>query len=365
MTARGDDKRTPPSFAPPGERRQHLELALTVALLALLIFAAFVVLRPFITAVLWSVVLVVATWRGYQRLEVLLGGRRRLAALLATLILAVILVVPLLLIAGRLAEALARVASHLRVFVEQGLEPPVWLGEVPLVGHYLLSEWHRLLSDDAALQRLIGTEIRPLILWLLGAFATLGTGMLQVALAVFCTPFFYLGGPGAARRGRDMLRHLAGDRADELITVAHLTLRGVVVGVLGAAAAQGLLAGLGFWVAGLPEATLLGIATFFAGIIPNVAFLVLLPATVWAFYELGTAWGIGLLVWNFGIVGQIDSVIRPMVIARGTRMPLLLMLFGVIGGLGAFGFLGIFLGPTLLALLYTLIRDWSPEETDC
>jgi len=215
------------------------------------------------------------------------------------------------------------------------------------------------------LQRLIGTEIRPLILWLLGAFATLGTGMLQVALAVFCTPFFYLGGPGAARRGRDMLRHLAGDRADELITVAHLTLRGVVVGVLGAAAAQGLLAGLGFWVAGLPEATLLGIATFFAGIIPNVAFLVLLPATVWAFYELGTAWGIGLLVWNFGIVGQIDSVIRPMVIARGTRMPLLLMLFGVIGGLGAFGFLGIFLGPTLLALLYTLIRDWSPEETDC
>ncbi len=362
MTA-GDEKPRP-ALVPPGERRQHLEFALTLVLLALLIAAGFVVLRPFITAVLWSVVLVVATWRGYERLVALLGGRRRLAALLATALLAVILVAPLGLIAGRLAESLAGAASHLRVFVDHGLAPPAWLGKVPLAGAYLVAEWDRLLTDDTALQRLVGAEIRPLILWLLGAFATLGTGMLQVALAVFCTPFFYLGGPGAARRGRDMLRHLAGERADELITVAHLTLRGVVVGILGAAAAQGVLAGLGFWVAGLPEATLLGIATFFASIIPNAAFLVLIPGTIWAFYALGTGWGIALLVWNFGIVGQIDSVIRPMVIARGARMPLLLVLFGVIGGLGAFGFLGIFIGPTLLALLYTLIRDWSPEEAD-
>lgn len=362
MTAGGE--RPPPFVPPPGERRQHLEFALTLTLLALLIGASFVVLRPFITAVLWSIVLVVASWRGYERLVALLRGRRRLAALIATLLLAVVLIAPLALIAGRLAESLALFASHLRHFVDQGLAPPAWLGEIPLIGPYLVAEWHRLLSDDTALQRLIGAEIRPFILWLLGAFATLGTGMLQVVLAVFCTPFFYLGGPSAARRGADMLRHLAGDRADQLITVAHLTLRGVVVGILGAAAAQGLLAGLGFWVAGLPEATLLGIATFFAGMIPNVVFLVLAPATVWAFYALGTGWGIALLVWNFGIVGQIDSVIRPMVIARGARMPLLLVLFGVIGGLGAFGFLGIFIGPTLLALLYTLIRDWSPEETD-
>ncbi|HUA78240.1 MAG TPA: AI-2E family transporter [Acetobacteraceae bacterium] len=353
-----------PALPPPGDRRQHLEFALTLALLALLIVASFVVLRPFITAVLWSIVLVVATWHGYERLVAMLRGRRRLAALIATVLLTIILVAPLGLIASRLAESLARLASHLGVFVDQGLAPPAWLGRVPLIGAYLLSEWNRLLTDDTALQRLVGAEIRPLILWLLGAFATLGTGMLQVALAVFCTPFFYLGGPSAARRGREMLRHLAGERADELITVAHLTLRGVVVGILGAAAAQGALAGLGFWVAGMPEPVLLGIATFFAAIIPNVVFLVFIPATIWAFYALGTGWGIALLIWNFGIVGQIDSVIRPMVIARGARMPLLLVLFGVIGGLGAFGFLGIFIGPTLLALLFTLIRDWSPEETD-
>lgn len=358
----GEEKPDGSAGAPPGERRQRLEFALTLVLLALLLFAGFLVLRPFITAVLWSVVLVVATWRGYERLVSPLRGRRRIAALVATALLAIILVAPLVLIAGRLAASLAGAASYLRQFVDQGLEPPAWLGKIPLVGASLVSEWHLLLTDDAALQRLVGAQIRPVVLWLLGAFATLGTGLAQVALAVFCTPFFYLGGPDAARRGRDMLRHLAGDRADQLITVAHLTLRGVVVGILGAAAAQGVLAGLGFWVAGMPEATLLGIVVFFAAIIPNVAFLVLIPATIWAFYALGTGWGIALLIWNFGIVGQIDSVIRPMVIARGARMPLLLVLFGVIGGLGAFGFLGIFLGPTLLALLYTLMRDWSPDE---
>lgn len=351
-----------PGLARPADRRQPLELAVTLAVLALLIFAGFLVLRPFLAAVLWGVVLVVATWAGVERLTSLLGGRRTLAAAIATLVLALILVGPLILLGSRLAGGLAEVATRLRAFIDHGLQPPAWVGQIPLVGPSLLSYWHQLITDDATLRNLAGLAIRPVALWLLASVTALGNGLLQVALAVFCTFFFYRSGPVAVRNGRNLLRHIAGDRADTLITVAHLTMRGVVFGVLGAAAVQGLLAGLGFWVAGLPRVILLAVATFLTAIVPGAAFIVLVPVTVYAFYALGTGWAVALLVWNFGIVGQVDNLIRPMAIARGTSMPILLVLFGVIGGLGAFGFLGLFLGPTLLALLYSLMQEWSRDE---
>lgn len=358
------EKPDQPIAAPSPERRPQIELALSLVVLAVLLFAGYLVLRPFIAAVLWGVVLVIATWRGFEQLVRLFGGRRVPAALIVTAVLAVILVGPLVVIGSRLATGVVDLATLLRAYVERGMPPPDWLGGIPIAGPELVSEWHQLVTDDAALRRLVSTEIGPVLLWLLGIFALLGSGLVQLALAVFCAFFFYLGGPAAARHGRAMLRVIAGERADRLIGVAHLTLRGVVFGVLGAAAVQGVLAGLGFWVAGMPRPLLFGVATFLAGIVPNAAFLVLLPASAWAFHLLGTGWAIGLLVWNIAVVGEVDGVIRPMVIARGARMPILLVLFGVIGGLGAFGFLGLFLGPTLLALIYTLAREWSPEGAE-
>jgi predicted PurR-regulated permease PerM len=320
------------------------------------------VLRPFLAAVLWGVVLVVATWPAFERLTALMGGRRTLAAVIATALLALVLVGPLVIVGSRLAGNLADLAALLRNFLDHGMAAPAWLARIPLAGPTLAAKWQQFIADDRALRQLVNAEIRPLTLWLLGVFGTLGAGLLQVALAVFCAFFFYLGGPAGVGRGRNILRHIVGDRADRLITVAHLTMRGVVFGVLGAAAVQAVLAGLGFWAAGMPRPLLLAVATFFAGIVPNATFLVLVPATVWAFYGIDTGWAIALLVWNLGIVGQVDNFIRPMVIARGTSMPILLVLFGVIGGLGAFGFLGLFLGPTLLALLYTLMLEWSPDR---
>ena len=159
----------------------------------------------------------------------------------------------------------------------------------------------------------------------------------------------------------DVLDHVAGERARHLLSVAYGTLKGVVYGVMGAAFAQMVLAAFGYWLAGVPAPFLLGLATGFFGIIPGGAAIVWLPAAIWLFRSGETAWLIFLVVWSVVLVGNVDNVIRPLFISRGSALPLLVVLIGILGGAMAFGFIGIFLGPTILAILYALMRECPGE----
>lgn len=194
------------------------------------------------------------------------------------------------------------------------------------------------------------------------AAAALGAGIGQLALSIFCAFFFYRDGEAALQRLTDVLMHVAGDRAQHLLTVAYGTLKGVVYGVIGSALAQAVLAAFGYWLAGIPAPFLLALATGFFGIIPGGPAIVWLPATIWLFHSGETAWAIALGLWSALIVSNIDNVIRPLFVSRGSALPLLLVLIGILGGALAFGFIGIFLGPTILAVLYALMREWSPGE---
>jgi predicted PurR-regulated permease PerM len=144
-----------------------------------------------------------------------------------------------------------------------------------------------------------------------------------------------------------------------LLAVAGGTVRSVVYGVIGTALAQATLQGLGLWLAGVPAAFFLGFLTFFLGFVPVGPPLVWLPAALWLLYNGTIGWGIFLIAWGFLVVSGVDNVLRPYLISRGSRLPLILMFFGVLGGLLAFGFLGVFLGPTLLAIGYVLFQEWS------
>ena len=139
-------------------------------------------------------------------------------------------------------------------------------------------------------------------------------------------------------------------------------LRASFTGCIGAALAQASLAAFGYWLSGVPAPFLLGLATGFFGIIPGGPAIVWLPAAIWLFRSGETAWGIFMVVWSALLVGNIDNVIRPLFVSRGSTLPLLLVLIGILGGAMAFGFIGIFLGPTILAILYSLMREWSPGE---
>jgi predicted PurR-regulated permease PerM len=328
--------------------------------LTILVVGCFVVLRPFLVALLWSLLLTVATWPAFERLKHGLGGRRTIAAALMTLMLALVLLVPFVLAGRGLAENLRTLTQ----FVVSTLQlpapaPPGWLGEVPVIGDDAVSAWRSLLDADRTLGAILSPYIGTATRWTLSTAANLGTDLLQLAISVVIAFFLYRDGEAAARRMRTFFDRVAGDRAERLLRVAHGTMTGVIYGILGTALAQGGLAAIGLAIAGVPAALLLGFVTAFLSLIPGGPALVMWPAAFWLFNEGQIGWAVFVFLWGIFPVGTVDNIIKPLFISRGSTLPLILVFLGVIGGALSFGLLGIFIGPVLLAMAYTLLREWT------
>jgi predicted PurR-regulated permease PerM len=185
------------------------------------------------------------------------------------------------------------------------------------------------------------------------------SGLIKLALSIFIAFFLFRGGAKAGAWLTALVWHLAGERGTHLLTVAGNTVRGVVYGILGTALTQAVLAGIGFLIAGVPGAALLALLTFFSSIVPVLGTaLTWGPAAVWLFHQGSTGWGIFMLIWGFG-VANVDNVVKPWLISQGSNLPFLLIFFGVLGGALTFGFIGVFLGPTLLAVGYRLVVEWA------
>jgi predicted PurR-regulated permease PerM len=182
--------------------------------------------------------------------------------------------------------------------------------------------------------------------------------VVEVGLSVFLAFFIFRDGGAAAERLRTGINRIAGDRGKHLLEVAGNTVRGVVYGILGTALVQAIFAGLGFIIAGVPGAALLALLTFFLSVVPMGPPLIWIPAVIWLFSEGFTGRGIFMLIWGL-IISSVDNLVKPWLISQGSALPFVLIFFGVIGGAIAFGFIGVFLGPTLLAVLYRLIEEWS------
>lgn len=341
---------------------RRVEAIAGLAALALLALGCFIILRPFLTALIWALILVFVTWPLFMRIEELVGGRTNLAAGLMTAILAITLIIPMLAIGTGLAENATRLFDQLQALAAEGPpEPPAWLPDVPLVGPQLLEQWREL--DSARIAETIRSLIRPVSQWALAVAGRIGSGLFDLTLSVLAAFFFYRDGVIASKRMAAFVERLAGDRAQRLMTVAENTTKGVVYGVIGTSLAQATLAAIGFWIAGIPNWLILGFVTFFVSIVPPGAPLVWLPATLWLLYTGQYGWGVFMAVWGFFGISGIDNFLKPYFISRGSAMPLLLVFLGVLGGALAFGFLGVFLGPILLAVGYTLVREWSAIRT--
>lgn len=202
----------------------------------------------------------------------------------------------------------------------------------------------------------------PATQWLIGLGTKLGRGVLDLALSVVAAFFFFRDGAYGARRLKVLLERVAGARGHRLLDVAETTINGVVYGMLGTALAQGALAAFGLWLSGVPGALFLGLLTSLLSFVPMGPPMVWFPATLWLFSTGEIEWGVFMGLWGFLVVSTVDNVIRPYFISLGSALPLLLVLLGVLGGIVAFGLLGVFIGPTLLAVGYTLLREWSHSE---
>ena len=339
--------------------RTRLEQNLGWGILALLLTGCLLVLWPFVTALLWAAVLSFSTWPIYSRLLKWLGGRRTFAALLLSLAMVLLVVLPFALVGLTLADNVKQLTTAAQRWLDAGPPaPPAWLEKVPAIGAAATEKWRALAADSAKLVQEARRFVEPVGTWLLGAGLKLGAGLIELALSVLITFFLLRNGTDVAGHLNSGIERIAGERGRHLLGVAGNTVRGVVYGILGTALAQGLMAGVGFLIAGVPGAALLALLTFLLSVVPVGPPLIWLPAALWLFHQGSTGWGVFMLIWGVG-VSLMDNFVKPWLISQGSDLPLILILFGVLGGALAFGFIGVFIGPTLLAVGYRLVKEWA------
>jgi len=332
--------------------------------LLLLLIACLLVLRPFASALLWAAVLCFSSWPLYQRLLKLLRGRRTWAALLMALGMILVILLPFIVVGMTLADNVKELTSAARTWVDAGPPaPPTWLAKLPVVGTPATERWQTLATDSSKLLEATKRFIEPVGSWLLTAGVAIGSGLLQLALSIFIAFFLFRDGAAVGERLTNGIQRIGGERGMHLLEIAGNTVRGVVYGILGTGLVQAVIAGIGFFIAGVPGAALLALLTFFLSVVPVGPPLVWIPATIWLFHQGSTGWGIFMLAWGMA-VSSVDNLVKPWLISQGSDLPFILIFFGVLGGALVFGFIGVFIGPTLLAVGYRLVEEWGSTNRE-
>ncbi|HEX6945414.1 MAG TPA: AI-2E family transporter [Casimicrobiaceae bacterium] len=338
----------------------RIDRTLTLVVLAVLVSGVYLVLRPFLSAIVWAAILAATTWPLYEWME-RRTHRAAIAATLMTLLILTVVVAPFVIVGATLAENFDRLYTFARGIVDAGLpDPPHWVAELPLVGTRAAEYWAQFAHDGSGLLAELRRFVDPLRGFALRAGAVVGDGLLQLTLSVLIAFFFYKDGLAIMARLRVAVMRISPHRGLHMLNVAGATTRAVVYGILGTALAQGVLMAIGLYIVGIKAAPLLGLATFLLSPVPVGPPLVWIPTGLWLIFSQGeTAWGIFLLAWGALIVSSVDNFLKPMIISRGSDLPFILVMLGVFGGVIAFGFIGVFLGPVLLALGFVLIKEWA------
>jgi len=335
-----------------------------LAAVSILAAGCFLVLMPFLTAALLAAVTCISTWPFYLRVLRRMRGRQTLAALGMTLLLVLVMIVPVALAAYTVADNVTSLYDQIKQSAQAGpREPPAWLKGVPLVGEAVNAYWHLIYSSQEEMLGLARRLLEPAKNLLLAGGVMIGQGVAEMSLAAFVCFFIYRDGASVADFLEGTIDRIVGDHAENVVGIIINTVRAVTYGLLGTALAQGIVATIGFAIAGVPAPILLGLVTFLLSLLPIGPPLVWVSVAIWLFYRGHPAWGIFMLVWGGVMISGVDNVVRPVLIARSSNLPFILGFFGVLGGVLAFGFVGIFIGPTLLAVGLSLLKEWVGRDS--
>ena len=332
-----------------------------ISIIALLLIGCIAVLLPFTGTLMFATVICVTTSPIRARLVALCWGRSHFAALVMSILLILVLVAPLALFSGMLADGVESVILYIRPMLETGLPPqaPQWLSELPLIGSSVETYWHDLAASREEMNDFLRQLIGPARRVALSSMTILGQGLLQLLLVIFFVFFIFRDADKYAEALRNGSRKLAGDLGQRMLDLAGGTVTGVMVGIVGTAAAQALVAMIGYIIAGVPGVAMMTFTTFIFSMVPVIgATLIWLGAAVWLYDSGQTGWAIFMVLWGMFGISSVDNVIKPILISRTSSLPLLLIVVGIFGGVLVFGFIGLFLGPLLLALGQVLIREW-------
>ena len=346
---------------PPDLPRATLGVLAIVTLIAATVW----ILRPFLGAIIWAAMIVVATWPVMCRLQRWLWGRRALAVAAMTAIWLLVLVLPLSLATSTIvanAGAILDWATRMRSVAVAAGPPLEWLATLPYVGPQAAEAWRTIAESPLNdLASAAAPYAASAVIWLAGTLRSLGWLLVQFLLTLAIAAVMYAHGERAAEGVLRFGRQLAGDSGDRVVRLAAQAIRGVALGVVVTALVQAALASVGLAVAGVPFAALLAAVTFVLCIAQLGPALVLFPSVAWLYWQGATVAATGLLLWALLVV-TLDNFLRPFLMTKSAKLPMLLMFAGVIGGLLAFGLIGLFVGPVVLAVSYTLLIAWTNEQ---
>ena len=346
-------------------RNSQTELArtmLAILLIGGMIAASFWVMRPFLPAIIWSAMIVVATWPIMCTVQERLGGRRGWAVTVMTCLLLLVLVVPLYLAITTIVDNAGVIADLLKGLPGMTIPPPPeWIERIPFIGSRAATQWRDIVAEGPqGIVARLSPYLRDIANWFAGQAGNLGLLLVHFLLVVIVSACFWAAGESIVASLRRFVFRLMGPRGEGSVILAGQAIRAVALGVVVTAIVQSTLAGLGLALCGVPYAGLLTAVAFMLCIAQLGPGLVLFPAVVWLYWSGDNVFGTILLVWSI-IVGTSDNFVRPILIKRGADLPLWLILAGVIGGLIGFGIIGLFIGPVVLAVTYMAAKNWVEE----
>ena len=338
-----------------------IQLAVRLGLLAFLVYWSFVLVRPFIPILVWSMVLTVALYPAYDWLSVHLGDRPKLAATTVTLIILAIIIGPVTWLGFGLIDGLQVLAGQLGAGTLAIPSPPEGVKDWPIIGEQIYTLWDHASTNLAAALRELAPLLKPLAGPVLAFAGSAGFGTLKFVAAVAISGFLFHYGPRLVAAIRRIQARLVTQRSQDFVALAGLTIRTVAQGVIGVAVLQALLAGIGLKLAGVPHAGILAFAVLILAILQIGSAVVLFPVIIWIWATKDFAVALPLTVYLV-VVGLADNILKPMLMGRGLNTPMLVIFIGVLGGMLAHGILGLFVGPIILAVTWELIMAWIREE---
>jgi predicted PurR-regulated permease PerM len=338
---------------------RRIDHLLQFVLVALLAVGCWLILRPFFSAILFAIVVAVSTWPAYRWLLRVLRNRHRLTSVIACVMVVLVVITPAVLVMQSFTEGALWLLRLLDEWFAAGPpRAPEWLARLPVLGALVQDYWNETVSSPDSMHSLLKRLAAPTREVALSSGRALGIGLFQFVLAVLILYFLYRDGTALGQRLRATAERLGGPFAHELLDKAEKSVVGVMISVIGAGLAQAMVATAGFALAGVPQPFLLGMLTFVLSLVPWGPVLIWGGAAVWLFRAGEPGWAFFMVAYGWLGISAVDNFLKPLLISRSSHLPFALTVIGVIGGVLAFGVVGLFLGPTLLALAISLAAHW-------
>jgi predicted PurR-regulated permease PerM len=337
------------------------ERAFGLLVIGAIVFACLWIARPLLGVLAWGALVAIALAPVHRMLTRTLGNRPKIAATLIVLVLIALVLLPLSFVPAAIQSAADGIARNTNNWTELKLPPPpAWLGDLPLFGRAMAERW-TVVSNSEDLLKGVKPFLGPTFHWLAAQGASLGLAILEILVAIILVGIFLTTETGLTSTFHKIANRLGGASAENLLEVAVRTVRSVAQGVIGTAIIQGFLSGVGFLIAGVPFAIALGVLSFGTAMLQIGTWLVWIPVATWLFYQGETGWALFTSVLGI-IINVLDNLIKPLLIGRSAGVPLWVIFIGVVGGLLTIGFIGIFIGPLVMAAGYSIVMGWLSEE---